>query len=73
MHGKDVIMSDKGHRECSINERMSTNLPSTVIVAAVLFFALVLRRLFELKYYPYISNSGLTRELLRYLNLHTIK
>ena len=36
-HGKDVIMSDKGHREFPINTRTSTNLPSAVVVGAVLF------------------------------------
>ena len=45
--GKDVIMSKKVHCECRINAQMSTHLPSDVVVADVLFFVLLLRRLFE--------------------------
>ena len=41
------IISNKSHRKRPINTRMSTHLPSTVVVAVVLFFVLFLRRLFE--------------------------
>ena len=37
LHGKDVIMSDKGHLECQINAQTSIQLPSVVVVADVLF------------------------------------
>ena len=40
------IMSDKGHHKRPIKSQTSTHLPSAVVVAAVLFLVLFLRRLF---------------------------
>ena len=50
VHGSEwesCIMSNKLHRKRPINARMSTQLPSAVVVSAVLFFVLLLQRLFE--------------------------
>ena len=38
------IIPDKGHREHPINKLMSTHLPSAVVVDAVIFFVMFLRR-----------------------------
>ena len=45
--GKDFIMTEKGHNVCPINAPMSTHLPSAAVVADVIFFVLLLMRLFE--------------------------
>ena len=41
------IMSVKGHHERTIKLQTSMHLPSSVVVADVLFFVLFLRRLFK--------------------------
>ena len=41
------ITSDKGHMQCLINSQTSTHLTSAVSAAAVLFFWMLLRILFE--------------------------
>ena len=69
-----LMMSEKGHRTPPPPKRTITNLTSDVVVADVLFVCvLLLRRFFELKKDPQISNPELTRKLVRYLNIHTRK
>ena len=54
-HGRERerhIISNKGNHKFPINEQTSMHLPSSVSVYSVLFFLLLLRRLFEFKQYP---------------------